>query len=122
MSCHEMNLAPEPFSLIADGKKKFELRLNDEKRQGIRGGDTIIFTNRKDPQKLGLAQSAHHTVLSGTGGTGNDKQIFFIFPILRRCIANFRLIFADIQRKISQKQIREIWRSTTPQKKLPSTA
>ena len=51
MSCHEMNLAPEPFSLIADGKKKFELRLNDEKRQGIRGGDTIIFTNRKDPQK-----------------------------------------------------------------------
>ena len=47
MSCHEMNLAPEPFSLIADGKKKFELRLNDEKRQGIRGGDTIIFTNRR---------------------------------------------------------------------------
>lgn len=56
MSCHEMNLAPEPFLLIADGKKKFELRLNDEKRQGIRDGDTIIFTNRQDPQKRVLCR------------------------------------------------------------------
>lgn len=45
-----MNLAPEPFSLIAAGKKKFELRLNDEKRQLLKVGDIIRFVNRRDPR------------------------------------------------------------------------
>lgn len=50
MKTHEMHLFPEPFSLIAEGKKKFELRLNDEKRQRIEVGDRISFRNCRDPQ------------------------------------------------------------------------
>ena len=40
-----MNLAPSAFRKIADGSKTIELRLNDEKRQQINVGDTIIFNN-----------------------------------------------------------------------------
>ena len=29
---HEMSLRPEPFARIADGSKRYELRLLDEKR------------------------------------------------------------------------------------------
>ncbi len=42
---HNMNLNQEPFELIAKGLKTIELRLLDEKRQGIKIGDTITFTN-----------------------------------------------------------------------------
>ena len=40
-----MNLYPKPFELICCGRKTIELRLFDEKRQGIRLGDIIEFTN-----------------------------------------------------------------------------
>lgn len=42
---HQMKLDPEPFALIRSGKKTIELRLYDEKRQKIKPGDTIAFTN-----------------------------------------------------------------------------
>lgn len=42
---HYMNLVPSAFRKIADGSKKIELRLNDEKRQQINVDDTIIFNN-----------------------------------------------------------------------------
>ena len=42
---HYMNLVPSAFVKIADGNKTIELRLNDEKRQQINVGDTIIFNN-----------------------------------------------------------------------------
>lgn len=45
---HYMNLNSEPFKMIRTGKKTIELRLNDEKRQAINIGDTIIFTNTED--------------------------------------------------------------------------
>lgn len=47
---HNMNLWQESFYKIADGSKTIELRLNDEKRQKIVVGDTIIFncTKNKD--------------------------------------------------------------------------
>ena len=45
---HYMNLNSEPFEMIRTGKKTIELRLNDEKRQAINIGDTIIFTNTED--------------------------------------------------------------------------
>lgn len=38
-----MKLTAEPFDKIADGSKKIELRLFDEKRQKINLGDTITF-------------------------------------------------------------------------------
>ena len=45
---HHMNLKPQPFSMIAEGKKTIELRLWDEKRQQISVGDILIFTNTAD--------------------------------------------------------------------------
>ena len=46
---HEMTLQPHPYAMISQGKKTFELRLNDEKRRVISVGDTIRFTNAQDP-------------------------------------------------------------------------
>lgn len=43
---HKMRLHNEPFELIANGTKTFELRLNDEKRRNIKVGDIIEFENR----------------------------------------------------------------------------
>ena len=40
---HRMNLRPGPFEMIATGRKIIELRLWDEKRQGIAVGDAIVF-------------------------------------------------------------------------------
>ena len=40
---HYMNLVPSAFKKIKDGSKTIELRLNDEKRQQINVGDTIVF-------------------------------------------------------------------------------
>lgn len=45
---HYMNLHPQPFSMIADGKKTIELRLLDEKRKLISVGDTLVFKSTKD--------------------------------------------------------------------------
>ena len=41
-----MRLHNEPFILIKKGTKTIEMRLNDEKRQLIKVGDTIEFINR----------------------------------------------------------------------------
>ena len=43
---HKMKLHNEPFILIKNGTKTIEMRLNDEKRQLIKIGDTIEFENR----------------------------------------------------------------------------
>ena len=43
---HNMKLHPAPFGMIKSGKKTFELRLYDEKRQKIAVGDKISFTDR----------------------------------------------------------------------------
>jgi ASC-1-like (ASCH) protein len=40
-----MKLNPAPFEMIKSGQKTIELRLYDEKRQLIKIGDEIIFTN-----------------------------------------------------------------------------
>lgn len=42
---HNMNLHHTPFEMIKSGKKTIELRLFDEKRQQIKAGDKIIFTD-----------------------------------------------------------------------------
>lgn len=42
---HFMNLYPAPFDAIRTGRKTVEMRLNDEKRQMIKIGDLIRFTN-----------------------------------------------------------------------------
>lgn len=42
---HNMKLNNSPFNMIKNGKKDIEMRLYDEKRQQIKPGDTIEFTN-----------------------------------------------------------------------------
>ena len=48
---HEMGLQSKYFDYIQNGTKRIELRLFDEKRQRIKIGDTIEFTN-PDGEKL----------------------------------------------------------------------
>ena len=49
---HYMKLNPKPFSMIAEGRKTIELRLYDEKRQGISLGDTIVFKNNENENEV----------------------------------------------------------------------
>lgn len=48
MNTHQLQLATIPFDTIASGTKTIESRLYDEKRQAIKIGDTIVFTNREN--------------------------------------------------------------------------
>ena len=45
---HFMKIAPEPYDMIVDEIKIFELRLYDEKRQKIHPGDVISFESTGD--------------------------------------------------------------------------
>ncbi|MBF0987295.1 MAG: DUF3850 domain-containing protein, partial [Clostridiales bacterium] len=45
---HEMKLQAEYYNFILNGTKKIEIRLNDEKRQKIKIGDSIKFL--KEPE------------------------------------------------------------------------
>ncbi len=51
MSIHRLQLATTPFDAIKSGRKTIESRLYDEKRQQIKLGDQIIFTNRENPEQ-----------------------------------------------------------------------
>ena len=55
---HEMSLRPGPFGMIADGRKRYELRLNDEKRRAIQVGDTITFTCTEDERTVHVLVTA----------------------------------------------------------------
>ena len=48
MQVHNMKLMSKYFECIKNGTKKIELRLNDEKRKGIKIGDEIIFKELTD--------------------------------------------------------------------------
>lgn len=48
---HSMKLNVEPFEAIRNHRKTVESRLNDEKRQKVKIGDTIVFTNIDDSEK-----------------------------------------------------------------------
>ena len=45
---HNMKLYDVPFAKIKSGEKTIELRLNDEKRQKIKVGDSICFKSKTD--------------------------------------------------------------------------
>lgn len=49
---HYMKLHNDLFNLIKSGTKTIELRLNDLKRQKIKVGDLIEFTNRITDEKM----------------------------------------------------------------------
>lgn len=58
---HEMKLRPSPFAMIADGRKRWELRLNDEKRRTIAVGDTITFACTADERRVTVRVTALRT-------------------------------------------------------------
>lgn len=75
---HEMKLCPEPFGKIKSGAKTFELRLHDEKRQKVRVGDTIIFTNTEDAvQQIEVTVKALHPFRS-------FEELYEVLP-LEKC-------------------------------------
>lgn len=45
INVHKMKLNPTPFEMIKSGEKTIELRLFDEKRQQVKVGDKIVFTD-----------------------------------------------------------------------------
>jgi len=49
---HHIRLHPEPFIKIKEGKKTIESRLNDEKRQAFKVGDSLTFISRVDNSKI----------------------------------------------------------------------
>lgn len=49
---HQMKLRPAPFAAIQSGHKTLELRLNDGKRQKIKVGDSIVFTQTETGETL----------------------------------------------------------------------
>ncbi len=49
---HQMKLHASPFDMIKCGQKTIELRLYDEKRQQIKAGDVISFTNNSTQEKI----------------------------------------------------------------------
>ena len=59
--CHKMNLQDSPFQKIKSGEKTIELRLLDEKRQKIKAGDTILFTNTATGETLRATVVKLHT-------------------------------------------------------------
>ncbi len=61
---HEMSLRPGPFSKIADGSKRYELRLHDEKRRLIAVGDTITFTCTEDDRTVHVRVVSLHPFAS----------------------------------------------------------
>ena len=57
---HHMKLRPSPFEKIKSGEKTIELRLFDEKRQGIKEGDRIVFENTDTGERLLTAVKKLH--------------------------------------------------------------
>ena len=56
-----MRLHNSPFKLIKSGTKTIEMRLNDEKRQLIKVGDSIKFINRvTEEEMVTLVKSLHY--------------------------------------------------------------
>lgn len=53
---HTLKLRPKYFDFILNGTKRIELRLNDEKRQQIKIGDTIKFIKEPELQQIFSAE------------------------------------------------------------------
>lgn len=56
MNLHQLQLASEPFKAIISGAKTIESRLFDDKRQQIALSDTVVFTNRENPEQTATAR------------------------------------------------------------------
>ncbi len=73
---HEMKLNPGPFAMIRSGQKTIELRLLDEKRQRIREGDEIVFTETESGERMRATVKKLHRF-------DNFEVLYRSLPLLR---------------------------------------
>ena len=73
---HPMKLQPSPFEKIKRGVKTIELRLYDEKRQQIKAGDTIEFTNTANGERLRASVKKLHRF-------GSFAELYSTLPLLK---------------------------------------
>ena len=71
---HNMKLWLDAFNCIANGSKTIELRLNDEKRQQINVGDTIVFNCTKNNDTITARVKALHKF-------ADFKELYNILPL-----------------------------------------
>lgn len=75
-TAHDMKLNPEPFEMIKSGNKTIELRLFDEKRQKIKVGDRIVFTETVTSEKLSVKVEKLHRF-------NNFDELYKSLPLLK---------------------------------------
>ena len=75
-STHSMKLDASPFEKIKSGNKNIELRLFDEKRQKIKVGDNIIFTNTDNGEMMCAAVKRLHLF-------GSFEELYKTLPLLQ---------------------------------------
>ena len=76
MKTHNMNLNPAPFEMIKSGEKTIELRLWDEKRQQIKEGDIITFTNTSNGEEMSAMVKKLHRF-------DNFDELYKTLPLLQ---------------------------------------
>ncbi|HEY4489565.1 MAG TPA: ASCH domain-containing protein [Candidatus Paceibacterota bacterium] len=75
MATYQMKLQPSPFEKIKDGEKTIEVRLNDEKRQLLKVGDSIEFSLMTDPTQT------IKTDVVGLEKFPTFKEMFAAYPV-----------------------------------------
>ena len=99
---HYMNLVPSAFTKVSDGNKTIELRLNDEKRQGINVEDTIVF-NCLGAKDIITAQ------VSGLHKFSDFEELYKVLP-LEMCgytVAELDIAhYTDMEQYYTQDQIK----------------
>lgn len=73
---HNMKLNPAPFEMIKSGQKTIELRLYDDKRQLIKIGDEIIFTNTATEETI-------HTQVLNLHRFDSFAELYKSLPLLK---------------------------------------
>ena len=73
---HNMKLHRSPFEMIKSGDKTIELRLFDEKRQQIKVGDEIIFTDTATGETVTKSVARLHVF-------GSFSELYESLPLLK---------------------------------------
>lgn len=76
INVHKMKLYSAPFEMIKSGEKTIELRLFDEKRQQVKVGDKIIFTNTTTGETLNRTVVKLHRF-------DNFDELYKTLPLLK---------------------------------------
>lgn len=71
-----MKLKPAPFEMMKSGRKTIELRLFDEKRQQIKVGEAIMFTNTESGETITATVTKLHRFES-------FEELYSALPLLK---------------------------------------